>query len=138
MKTQKTRAIRRGLARGFSLLELTLVLAIIGLLMAGAAISFLGAGERSRVRITKTTLGTIKGQIDSYYINNSVYPPDLTTLVTAKYLEEGKINDAWKQPLYYATPGMNGRPYDLMSLGADKTPGTPDDIDVWTMDTTQE
>ncbi len=121
-------------ARGFSLLELMLVLAIIGILMTVAAVNVLGAGDRARTTSTKASLETIKTQLNTYYLNTSSFPPNLQTMVTAKYLESGKLMDGWNVAFIYApNPGNTERPYDLGSCGPDKLPGTADDIDVWTM-----
>lgn len=124
----------RSARRGFSLLELSLVLAIVGVLMAVAAYNFMGAGERAKVRATKATLGTIKNILQTYQVDHSVFPPDLQTLVASKYLEDKRIKDGFEQPLYYAPVGREGRPYELLSPGPDGKFQTTDDIDVWTMD----
>lgn len=126
-------ASRRAVARAFSLLELMLVLAIIGVLMAVAAVNILGAGDRAKVRATMATMETIKNQLAAYQLDNSAYPPDLQTLVKAKFLEDKKIADGWGRAFYYAIPGMNEKPYDLISTGSDANGGTGDDINVWTM-----
>lgn len=124
----------RRTTRGFSLLELMLVLAIIGVLMAVAAVNVLGAGTRAKARATMATMATIKTQLAAYQLENSNYPPDLRTLVTAKYLDDKKNADGWGRALYYAAPGLNNKPYDLISYGEDGQGGNPDDIDVWTME----
>ncbi len=134
MQSRNSIARPRNTRHGFSLLELTLVLAILGVLMAVAAYNFMGVGDKAKVKATKVTLSTIKNILQSYQVDNSVFPPDLQTLITAKYMEDKKIKDGFEQPLYYASPGVNGQPYMLMSAGADQKFQTADDIDVWTMD----
>ncbi|MCC6426458.1 MAG: type II secretion system protein GspG [Phycisphaerales bacterium] len=124
----------RNARRGFSLLELSLVLAILGVLMAVAAYNFMGVGEKSKINATKVTLGTIKNILQSYQVNESAFPPDLQTLIKTKLMEDKRIEDGFKQPIYYATPGGNGRPFELLSGGPDLKFQTADDIDVWTMD----
>ncbi|HLO39563.1 MAG TPA: type II secretion system protein GspG [Phycisphaerales bacterium] len=119
---------------GFSLLELSLVLALLGVLMAVAAYNVMGMGEKGKIKATKATLATIKNMLQTYQVDHSVFPPDLQTLITAKVMEDKKIQDGFSQPLYYATPGLNGRSYELLSAGPDTKFQTPDDIDVWTMD----
>jgi general secretion pathway protein G len=122
-------------SRGFSLLELTLVIAIIGVLTAVVAFSLGGLGGRAKVRATEASLSTIQTSIKSYHLEYSSYPPDLLTLVSAKYLDRDKpLNDGWSKPFYYDPRGRSKeQPYVLMSAGEDGVSGNEDDIDVWTM-----
>lgn len=122
------------LAPAFSLIELTLVIVILGVLMAVVAVNVLGQGEKAKVRATQTSMTTIQSQLDAYHLEYSTYPPDLQTLKTAKYLTSNKpIEDGWKRQYYYALPGSNNNPYDFMSAGPDGEFGNTDDINIWTM-----
>jgi general secretion pathway protein G len=128
---------RRYTARpGFSMIELVAVLVILGLLMAGAAVAVPKQINRARVRVTKTSMVTIKTVINTYMADNAGdAPPSLIALIPT-YLETGSELDAWQKPFHYiATPGGN-HAYELISLGKDKQPGTNDDINLWTMDVT--
>ncbi|GMV27193.1 MAG: hypothetical protein AMXMBFR58_32240 [Phycisphaerae bacterium] len=131
MNTYRT---ARSVRPGFSLLELSLVLALLGVLMAVAAYNIMGAGERGKIKATRVTLTTIKNILQTYQVDHSTFPPDLQTLITTKYLEDKKIKDGFEQPLYYAVPGRDGRLYELLSAGPDSKFQTPDDIDVWMID----
>jgi len=126
---------RRANARpGFSLIELTAVLVIIGLLMAGAAIAVPGYLERARVRVTKSSMETIKTAINTYMANNAGDAPETLMVMVPSYIEEGSDVDAWEEPFYYRpTPG-GVHDFNLISAGPDKKFQTEDDIDVWTMD----
>ena len=127
-------SLRRS-APGFSLLELTLVLAIIGILIAAAAYNLAGASSRAKIQVSKSSLSTIKGALSSYNIQHSSYPPALQTLIAAKFLEDKKLSDAWGREWLYDPRGRNrDQPYLLGSGGEDGIPGNEDDIDVWTMD----
>jgi prepilin-type N-terminal cleavage/methylation domain-containing protein len=127
---QKMRAARK--ARGFSLLELMLVLAIIATLMAVAAWNFLGQGEKARTKATKQTLFTIKSAMAAYNLEYASFPPDLRTLITTKILADQKLKDGWDHDLYYDTRGASkDRPYNLRSPGSDNQLGNEDDVDVW-------
>jgi general secretion pathway protein G len=125
----------RRLARGFSLLELTLVLAIIGILIAAAAYNLTGASARAKTQVTKSSMSTIKGALSSYNIQHSSYPPTLQTLISAKFLDDKPLKDAWGREWMYDARGRSReQPYMLGSSGEDGQPGNEDDIDVWTMD----
>jgi general secretion pathway protein G len=111
---------------GFSLLELTLVVAMI---------SFPGILGRTKIRATHASLNTIKTAINSYYGFHSVYPPNLAALQAGAnpFLEPGQsLLDGWKQPFLYQTPGLTpNHPYELVSKGPDGKYNTPDDISAW-------
>lgn len=141
MKTKTmVRGVGSGLAgaarRAFSLLELMLVLAIIGILMGVAAYNLLGQSDAAKLTATKASLKILKNGIDQYYITNSVYPPNLQALVTAKLIQPPVPKDGWKNDFYYdpTTPESAEAPYRLLSPGKDKQNGTADDVNVWTMD----
>lgn len=123
-------------ARGFSLLELTLVLVIIGALMAMAAVNFVGQGQRAKIKTTTASMQTIGNVIKQYYVEESGYPPTLQVLVTAKLLDAKSLQDSYGSAFYYKTPGRNNNPYDLISPGEDKQLGSPDDIDLWKVEAT--
>jgi general secretion pathway protein G len=120
---------------GFSLLELMLVLAIISILVAAAAYNLAGAGARAKNQITKSSLNTIKGALSSYNIQYSSYPVGLPVLITTRFLEDKRLQDAWGREWLYDPRGLNkDQPYILGSAGEDGIPGNEDDINVWTMD----
>lgn len=117
---------------GFSLLELVLVMAIMGALMAVAAFSVFGQGERAKVTATKATLATIKTAVQQYHLENSSYPPDLNALVIAKILDAGKLSDGWKHALVYDPIGPSPeQPFILYSRGSDNQSPSQDDINAW-------
>ncbi len=130
-----TTGMRMASRRGFSLLEITLVLAIIGVLMAVAAVNVIGGAERAKKKATEATMRVVVGQLKTYHLDQSNYPESLALLVTAKpaYLEKLPL-DGWGNDIYYKVPGRNGRPYDLISFGPDGQGNTEDDLDVWTID----
>jgi general secretion pathway protein G len=134
------RGVRRA-GRGFSLLELSLVIVIIGLLMGVAAFSLVGGQKRAAIKTTKATLNQYKTAIQQFTVDHAGTPPAaLTDLVagSAPYLEPNNAgqppSDAWDQQLFYAVPGPNGRPFALMSAGPDKQFRTEDDIDLWSVE----
>ena len=119
---------------GFSLLEIMLVVAILGILMGAVAWNLAGSAAKARVSTTKITMRTLKGALTTYSVEQSAYPPTLQPLVLQKVIEEKSVKDGWGRDYYYSPQGLNGNPFMLISLGEDGQPGTADDIDVWTLD----
>jgi len=138
MTTQTQNRTRLNAARpGFSLIELTAVLVILGILMAGAAVAVPAQVKKARVKTTKTSMQTIKTQINTYMVENAGDAPDTLLVLIPSFMESGSEVDAFKIPYYYRpTPGVGlAHPYELTSAGPDKEFGTEDDISVWTMKT---
>lgn len=130
--TMATNRSRRARRRAFSLLEITLVLVIIGLLIAGAAVSLRGTAKRAKIKTTETRLTTISNALGEYNLNENQYPTTLQDLVTADYLEDKPLEDSWGQDLIYSVPSVReGKDFDLISKGPDKQYNTADDINVW-------
>ena len=77
MKMHTMDRARRG---GFSLLELMLVLAIIGVLTAVAAWSVFGQGERAKRRATRASMAVIKNALEQYHLDKSAWPSALLAL----------------------------------------------------------
>lgn len=146
---------RRGArAAGFTLLEILVVLAIIGLL-AGLAITnvdkIFGGAQVSTVRLQ--VRDSMRTTLTSYRIAMGDYPSTaegLQALITAPsskadrwhgpYLQPPKIPlDPWGEPLQYAYPGTRNKGgYDLWSKGPDRQSGTEDDIGNWDTGTSSE
>jgi general secretion pathway protein G len=119
-------------AAAFTLLEMMLVVAIMGILMSVAVWNIVGQSEKARVKATEATMQTIETALKAYKADKGSYPQTIQMLVTTKMLDE-RIKDAWKHDIEYRTPGANGRDYSLVSPGPDGQIGTDDDIDVWRM-----
>jgi len=143
------RSSRRRLRRGFTLLEILLALALLGLL-AGVLITntgnIFGQGQEATARIFVND--SMKIALTRYRMDVGDYPSTsegLAALVTAPgnkaerwrgpYVEApgGKIPlDPWGEPYRYRYPGTKNKgSYDLYSTGPDKSDGTEDDIGNW-------
>ena len=81
------RAIRKNQA-GFTLVELMIVMAIIGVLLTVAIPSYLGAVRQAREAVLKEDLHTMRGAIDSYTADKQKAPQSLEDLVNEGYLKE--------------------------------------------------
>ncbi|MBL4590561.1 MAG: prepilin-type N-terminal cleavage/methylation domain-containing protein [Phycisphaerales bacterium] len=131
----QTRNTMKHARPGFSLIELTAVLVILGILMAGAAVAVPKQVKKARVKSTKTSMQVIKTQINTFMVENAGDAPTSLAQLIPDFMEPGSDEDSFERKYYYtATPGTGlAHPYELKSSGADKEFGTIDDIDVWTM-----
>ena len=122
-------------AHGFSLLELSLVIAIMGVLMAIAAYNLIGGADDAKKQATIQSMQVIKNAMNTYNARNSTYPPSIQTLIQANILEAGADLDGWKRPFYFSPVGKPdapvGQKFTLISMGSDGVSGTEDDIDIW-------
>lgn len=113
-------------ARGFSLLEIMLVVVIIGLLMGTAAIAIASRGDSARQKNTVQRLLMVEGALDGYYTDYGSYPATLDVL-RPDYLKRD-LKDAWDNEMVYFTQSGGGQPFVLFSMGKDGESDTDDDI----------
>ncbi len=128
-------ATRRALRRGFTLIELMVVLVIIGVLAALIVPNVLDRTDDARVTAARTDVNNLMQALKLYRLDNQRYPSNeqgLAALVTKpsaapappnwrRYLDK-LPNDPWGRPYQYLNPGVHGE-VDVLSLGADGQAG---------------
>jgi general secretion pathway protein G len=130
--TKRTLASRRRRARGMTLVEIMVVVAIIGMIMGAVAVGAMSQLEKAKVKNTKMIIHNVQESLVHYATDNTdSCPKALGDLVAQKYLTKDPKDD-WGQPLMYACPSTHGGDSaDVWSKGKDKTDGTADDIKSW-------
>lgn len=125
--------LKRTARRGFTLLEMMLVVMIIGVLIGVAAWNIGSQGTKARRAATVATMKTVESMLKTYNLDYGMYPPTVNALVP-KYTEKVPV-DAWKRPIVYAAnPVGSPKPYTMYSPGENGQAGDNDDIDIWTVD----
>ena len=129
------------LHRGFTLVEILLVVVIIGILAALVIPKIAGTSERARTTAAQADInGGIKSALGQYEVDNGFFPRSLQDLLQqpsnvkswrGPYLDKLPL-DPWQNPYIYAYPGKhNPNGFDLSSAGPDGKPGNEDDICNW-------
>ena len=118
--------------RGFSLIEMLVVIVLIGGILALVASKVFGNKERAEYKLAQTQLQTLAQKIDNYQLDVGAYPDSLDALVSAPanadgwlgpYAKADELKDPWRHPIEYRQPGENDKPDQLTSLGADGKAG---------------
>ena len=124
-------------SRGFTLMEIMVVIFIIGLLATVVMINVLPSQDRAMVTKARADIATLEQALETYRLEMLSYPDTrqgLDALVKAppglarpeRYRQGGYIrrlpNDPWDNPYQYRYPGKHGR-FDVYSLGADGQEG---------------
>jgi general secretion pathway protein G len=136
--------------RGFTLIELMVVIVILGILAIYIGPKIMGRPEEAKQVKAKVDIAALETALKLYKLDNGVYPsteqglqalvePPQTGTLPKKwreggYLEKGKVpKDPWGNDFIYLSPGVQGD-FDIISYGADGAPGgdgTNKDINNW-------
>jgi general secretion pathway protein G len=123
-------------ARGISLIEILVVLAIIALMTTGVAILALKAYERSQYKATVVDVAELSRAVDTYRVEKGRCPQSIQDLVTAGVTAKVR-KDPWGADYVMQCPGEHGD-VDVASPGKDGELGTEDDVNSWNLSPNQE
>ena len=117
--------------KGFTLLELLVVIVIIGLLAGYVAPRYFSQVGKSEIQVAKAQIDSLDKAIDQYRLDKRRYPTAEEGLAAVQpYLKKALPNDPWDRPYVYRTPGSKGE-YEIVSLGRDgKAGGSGEDADI--------
>ncbi len=128
---------RRRAARGFTLIEIMVVVVILAILGTLVAPQIIGRIDEARVTKAKNDLRLYESALDMYRMDNYRYPttdqglealvkkpsdPSIKNWRPEGYVKQ-LVKDPWNRDYVYQSPGTNGAPFDLYTLGADGQPG---------------
>ena len=119
---------------GFTLIELLVVMIIIGLLAALVGPRFIRQEEKAKVKAAKAQIELLSTALDTFRLDVGRYPTSQEGLEAlmrqpgglerwdGPYLRKDLPQDPWGLAYAYRSPGEHGQ-FDIVSYGADKTPG---------------
>jgi len=127
--------------KGFTLLELMVVLVILGALIGLVAPNILGRSDDAKVSVAKTQMRNLMSALDLYKLDNGNYPstsqgldalvsqpsgfPEAKNWQSGGYVKKLPL-DSWGNNFIYISPGTEGD-FDLLTLGSDGQEGGTDD-----------
>ncbi|MGA7538940.1 MAG: type II secretion system major pseudopilin GspG [Steroidobacteraceae bacterium] len=124
-----------GHARGFTLLELMVVLLILALLASIAAPRVIKDLSRAKTQTAKIEINALSEAVDAYHLDTGEYPstqqgleallkaPTNTPTWDGPYVKKAEsLNDPWGHPYLYRYPGQHGA-FDVYTFGSDQKEG---------------
>jgi len=131
MEFKKQHRARNREQRGFTLVELLLVLVILALIAGLVLPGIIGKAESAKAKAAASQISRISMSVESFYLDTGNTPSSLDELVNepsdaagwnGPYIKNSLLKDPWGQPYKYTIPGEHGD-FDIMSFGADRQQG---------------
>lgn len=125
---------RMGGRGGFTLVEVLLVVAILGILATIVVVNVAGKGDDARIKATRASIEGIKAALNVYEVETGRYPGSLDSLINndgspnwnGPYLQQKTApTDPWGTPFGYV---LQEKTFEIRSAGPDKQLGSGDDI----------
>ena len=140
--------------RGFTLLEILIVITILGILASLVAVRIMDRPGEARITKAKLDIKALENALKLFKLDNAFYPSTeqgLKALVQKPavgripqnwreggYLEKGEVpKDPWGREYYYMSPGVHNKDFDIWTYGADgEEGGEGEDADIgnWDID----
>ena len=117
--------------RGFTLVELLLVLVILALIAGLVLPGIIGKAESAKAKAASSQISRISMSVESFYLDTGKTPSSLDDLVNepagitgwnGPYIKNSLLKDPWGEPYKYRVPGEHGD-FDIQSYGADRQQG---------------
>jgi len=136
--------------RGFTLIEVLLVIAILVVLASLAVVAYGPIQRRANVNAAKSQIGLLKTPLQMFQMTVGAYPTTAQGLDALRtrpgdlpdpakwdgpYLDSSMPSDPWGNAYQYTSPGVhNPDSYDVWSFGPDGVNGTDDDVGNWNLE----
>ncbi len=144
-RTRRRHLSRAADERGLALVEIMVVIAILGMLMAVVAVNVMGSLDQANVDTTKLTIKKVEQGLQMYAAKHKGKMPTTSQGLeaAAKYFPDNSVpTDAWGNEFQYFSPGTHGdHPYEIISLGKDGQEGGEDvnaDIESWNAEISED
>ena len=131
MNRRKVYTERKNRQRGFTLVELLLVLVILALIAGLVLPGIIGKAESAKAKAASSQISRISMSVESFYLDTGNTPSSLEELINepsgvtgwnGPYIKNSLLKDPWGQPYMYKVPGDHGD-FDIESYGADRQQG---------------
>jgi general secretion pathway protein G len=120
--------------KGFTLVELLIVITILGLLMSLVAPKMFSKVDSTQRKTATAQMQNLETSLDTYRLDVGSYPENLSELIKSNkrgwdgpYLPKAVPLDPWGNPYQYEKPGTEGKAYNLKSFAKDGQEGGSED-----------